>query len=337
MVRLGSRAHHSNVQHRRHVLRHVCLITGAAWALRCALSAPTDFVLEPSGLVGRTLVPWAAHSHSVRSKGLPLVYRSRLVRTGLPIDGLLDVSAGNDTSNGAMESIAMKTLLDAVAFVSAGVTGVLLIYVVISFTEYAYHRYVQHLDLNRVRLFQFARQIFGIPAIKSDFHVLHHRETLDDMNIDPLPKEAWPDAYTVTVHRGTTATWLSFIKMSCIVMLPTYPLLCFLGWPGPLAAVAVLAATLLHLMAYNALHPQLHNLPNVSMMQGPPSLVLGDFQNSAFAQYLKTYHVLHHRSNAQRNFNVCCPLIDHLLGTHMEAGLELQDPMTISIPGEKAF
>jgi len=228
----------------------------------------------------------------------------------------------------------MKALLDAVAFVSAGVAGVLLIYVVISYTEYAYHRYVQHLDLNRVGLFQLARQILGIPAVKSDFHVLHHRETLDDMSIDAMPKEAWPDA---TVHRGTAATWLSFIKMSCIVMFPTYPLLCFLGWPAPIAVGAVLAATLLHLMAYNALHPQLHNLPNVSMLQGPPSLVLGDFQNSAFAQYLTTYHVLHHRSNARKNFNVCCPLIDHLLGTHMDAGLELQEPMPISIPVEKAF
>mmetsp|Transcript_99847 Transcript_99847/g.316986 ORF Transcript_99847/g.316986 Transcript_99847/m.316986 type:complete len:316 (+) Transcript_99847:71-1018(+) len=197
----------------------------------------------------------------------------------------------------------------------SAVSGAAVLYIVISFTEYAYHRYVQHLDLNRLGVYQFGRQVLGAPTLVGDFHMLHHRETLDDMSIEPLSKDAFPDA---TVHRGTSATWLSFFKMAFIVMLQACIPLTALGWSLPAAAVAVLSSTLLHLRAYNSLHPQLHGLPNVTLAEGPPSFPPGSFYESGYARWLRQYHVVHHRSRASRNFNVCCPLVDHLLGTHAE-------------------
>lgn len=192
--------------------------------------------------------------------------------------------------------------------------GAAVLYVVISVTEYAYHRFIQHLDLNRVGLYRTAREALGAPTLRADFHMSHHRETLDDMSIEPLP----PEEFATTVHRGTAASWLSFSKMVCVVLLQAYLPLTSLGWTPPLAVAAVILATLAHLRAYNSLHPQLHGLPDVTLADGPPSITEAIFQDSAYAAWLREYHVVHHRTRATKNFNVCCPLVDHLLGTHAD-------------------
>jgi len=195
-------------------------------------------------------------------------------------------------------------------------SGLAVLYVVLSFTEYAYHRFVQHLELNNVPFYQIARKAIGAPAVAPDFHINHHRETLQDMSIDPLPRKVWPEA---TAQRGTAATWWSFAKMSTCIFMPAYPLLSLVGWSLPIAVLAVLAATLLHLMMYNSLHPQLHGLPDVSLADGPPSFGPDSFQKSDLGRWLIEYHVVHHRTRASRNFNVICPLFDQLLGTYAAA------------------
>mmetsp|Transcript_97674 Transcript_97674/g.280629 ORF Transcript_97674/g.280629 Transcript_97674/m.280629 type:complete len:317 (+) Transcript_97674:61-1011(+) len=195
-------------------------------------------------------------------------------------------------------------------------SGLAVLYVVLSFTEYAYHRFVQHLELNNVPFYQIARKAIGAPAVAPDFHINHHRETLQDMSIDPLPRKVWPEA---TAQRGTAATWWSFAKMSACIFMPAYPLLSLVGWSLPIAVLAVLAATLLHLMMYNSLHPQLHGLPDVSLADGPPSFGPDSFQKSDLGRWLIEYHVVHHRTRASRNFNVICPLFDQLLGTYAAA------------------
>lgn len=296
----------------------VCLIT---FALAVAVTSWWELA---TGLAGFAYAGGDAQAPADAMQGLTgHAFRSRsrrMARGAWPAAEATVVAtamAPTATTWGPYAAVAVQLLACVAPVVWLAVSGSAVLYVVISFTEYIYHRYVQHLDLNREAWYKWARKSLGAPTLVGDFHMLHHRETLNSMQIDPLPLQEWSD---VTVHRGTAATWLSFVKMVCCVMLPSHPLLCMLGWSGPFAALAVAAATLLHLMAYNALHPQLHGLPDVSMEQGPPSLGFG-FQDSVVADWLRAYHVVHHRTYAKRNFNVCCPLVDHLLGTHAADGV----------------
>jgi len=310
--------------HRKDRRRHsrllpACLAMLAASSRSRVLSGQRSFTfspqLPPLALAGRTPIP------AVAIVGTAPCARHRLACAAFPEANVAIASAtALPALIGAPVTAAAATvallLVSGGKFVSLGLSGTAALYIIISFTEYIYHRYVQHLDLNRVGLYKWMRQTLGAPTLLGDFHVLHHRETLNSMLLDPVPVEEWPD---VTVHRGTAATWLSFVKMTCCIMLPAHPLLCALGWSAPFAALAVVMATLLHLMAYNSLHPQMHGLPNVSFEQGPPSLGFG-FQESAVAGLLRRYHIVHHQTYAKKNFNVCCPLVDHLLGTFATKG-----------------
>ena len=67
----------------------------------------------------------------------------------------------------------------------------------------------------------------------------------------------------------------------------------------------------LHGLVWNALHPNMHGLPDVPASDGLPSSWL------AGLRYVRLNHVGHHVASGKVNYNVCCPGMDHVVGTHM--------------------
>ena len=62
----------------------------------------------------------------------------------------------------------------------------------------------------------------------------------------------------------------------------------------------------------------MHGLPTVPFSKGPPSEWLAGFRNSAYFKFLYQNHEGHHVLGGQGNYNVCCPLTDHLVGTYVK-------------------
>lgn len=79
----------------------------------------------------------------------------------------------------------------------------------------------------------------------------------------------------------------------------------------------VLAALLTHAVIWNTLHPHMHGLPDVPLSHGAPS-ILTELRDSPLFVWLRTNHEGHHRTEgAAGNYNVCCPLVDQLVGTYV--------------------
>merc|ERR1719414_1088344 len=109
-------------------------------------------------------------------------------------------------------------------------------------------------------------------------------------------REGVPDA---DPYRGTAFPWWATCGMT-------------------LSVIGSTTAVLLHALIWNALHPNMHGLPDVPLSHGPPSSLLLQYRDSALFQWLRTNHEGHHRiEGAQGNYNVCCPLVDVLAGTYV--------------------
>lgn len=74
---------------------------------------------------------------------------------------------------------------------------------------------------------------------------------------------------------------------------------------------------LLHALVWNMLHPPMHGLPDVPLSVGAPSSWLAFARNTPYFRYIYENHQGHHVLGGQANYNVCCPLTDHLLGTYV--------------------
>ena len=74
---------------------------------------------------------------------------------------------------------------------------------------------------------------------------------------------------------------------------------------------------LLHALVWNMLHPPMHGLPDVPFSVGAPSSWLAFARNTPYFRYIYENHQGHHVLGGQANYNVCCPLTDHLLGTYV--------------------
>jgi len=193
------------------------------------------------------------------------------------------------------------------------VLGLAVLYCIMSTNEYIYHRYFQHLGINKLDISRSARNISSLQTYRGDGHVEHHKETADDMSLTFNARILDTDPF-----RGTAFPWWATCAMTLSVLVPAYPLLSFLGWSAPAIVAVVVAALLAHALTWNALHPHMHGLPDVPLSHGAPSMVLAGYRDSALFQYLRENHEGHHRTEgAHGNYNVCCPLADQIVGTHV--------------------
>jgi len=208
-------------------------------------------------------------------------------------------------------------------------------YTLMSLNEYMTHRYFQHLEFNRPDNFQGLKNIYaqitGEPAntckVPGDGHVEHHAETYDDMSLKN--DERWRSnsvakALDADVYRGTAFHWSATLIMTIQMSPSVFPTYMLMGW-SPLETLAILLPSMLvHAIVWNAVHPPMHGLPPVALRFGfgTESVPGGEafskwILESAYGRYIYENHMGHHVLGGQANYNVCCPLTDHVLGTYV--------------------
>jgi len=225
--------------------------------------------------------------------------------------------------------------LTAAAIVIRNILVVPTMYTLMSLNEYMTHRYFQHLEFNRVGNFMGIKNMYaritGNEAesckVPGDGHVEHHAETYDDMSLKN--DERWRSnkvakALDEDVYRGTAFHWSATMIMTIQMSPSVFPTYMLMGW-SPLATLAILVPSmLLHAIVWNAVHPPMHGLPPVTLKFGFGTGVPGGeafskwLLESAYGRFIYENHMGHHVLGGQANYNVCCPLTDHLKGTYVK-------------------
>ena len=200
-------------------------------------------------------------------------------------------------------------------------------YGLMSVNEYFTHRYYQHAEFNNSPWLQaIARAVlkpFGkpVPRTRGGGHVEHHAETLDDMTLKTDARwRATKVAKSLDddVYRGTAFTWSVTGAMTIQMLFTTLPV--FMGllrFRFVTTMAILLPGMLVHALVWNALHPNMHALPDVPLRDGAPSWVFAPLRSTWFFRYLYQNHEGHHVAGGQANYNVACPGTDHLVGTYL--------------------
>jgi hypothetical protein len=223
--------------------------------------------------------------------------------------------------------------MDPAAIVIRDVAALPTMYALMSLNEYATHRYFQHLEFNRPDSLLWLKSIITKvtgdptpPKLAGDGHVEHHAETYDDMSLKD--DERWratsaSKSLDDDEFRGTAFHWSATAIMTVQMLpsvLPTYALM---GWSLPETLAILLPSMLVHAVIWNAIHPPMHGLAPVPLTAGFGTRVAGGEEfsewvlESAYGRWIYENHMGHHVLGGQCNYNVCCPMADHLLGTYV--------------------
>jgi hypothetical protein len=223
--------------------------------------------------------------------------------------------------------VSTKAFLDpATADAARVVLAAPVMYALVSFNEYVTHRYYQHAEFNKNEtLKKVWCAVTGqkeAPKIGGGGHIEHHAETLDDMSLKT--DDCWLNSDPAAVLEGNTYRGTAFeydvTGLMTLQMLPTcIPVLAIMGYSLPAMASLILGSVLVHALIWNSLHPAMHGLNEVPIKDGIPSMWLSSLRSSKYYEYLYENHQGHHVLSGKKNYNVCAPLIDHLLGTYVPA------------------
>lgn len=213
------------------------------------------------------------------------------------------------------------------------------------------HRWYQHAEFNKDEKLQALYcKLFRVseaPKVKGGGHVEHHAETYDDMSLKTAV--SWTTSAPAAVldkdpYRGTAFSYDTTRLMTGQMFATCTPVLLVMGFDPMQVAGLVLASTAVHGLVWNALHPAMHGLPDVPGVEGLPSSWMGALRTSAYFDYLYQNHEGHHVMGGKCNYNVCCPLMDHVLGTYVEESVwrpqaklpEREEPRPKYVAGEYA-
>ena len=236
-------------------------------------------------------------------------------------------------STASARAVAPSMELGLAATIVRDVAVVPTMYCLMSLNEYMTHRYFQHLEFNRPGELQWIKDIYvkvsgeeKCPNVPGDGHVEHHAETYDDMSLKN--DERWRSnsvskSLDVDEYRGTAFHWSATAIMTTQMLPSVVPTYMLMGWSLPETIAILLPSMLLHAVVWNAIHPPMHGLKPVSLTAGFGTAVPGGaafsewILESAYGRYVYENHMGHHVLGGQCNYNVCCPLTDHLLGTYV--------------------
>lgn len=184
-----------------------------------------------------------------------------------------------------------------------------ILYVVLSTTEWAIHKYIMHTKVTSLGSF--------IESTGTN-HLIHHVAVRPDMSID----KNVDDYHKLGEAENTCFFWPEIIST-------TIPLVLFSVVLARVMKVKTwipITMTLI-LMAYtvsmwNNLHPAIHGRSGYAL--GAPlafkegTLAYNMLVNSRLGHFLRENHILHHniKKPYKTNFNVTAPLADYLYGTH---------------------
>jgi len=195
-------------------------------------------------------------------------------------------------------------------------------YALLSAHEYMTHRYLMHLG-DRRSLKKWITQALRIDrlAAEDNGHMEHHAETLDNMGLRNDTRWRLSPASVALDHdqfRGTAFNWQNYAIVALTMPIYVVPVFALMGWSLEQTMAIFLPSVLLHMLVWNALHPPMHGMPFVPAHVGPPSWVLAGFlRRGRIGRWLYLNHAGHHVLRGKANYNVVCPLADHLFGTYV--------------------
>jgi len=279
-------------------------------------------------LVALALISVAPAAHAFVNPGASVLVRAlRTPASSAAVPVALRPKLSSPTAaRGAQSTVALAAhpLFFAAPAATKWVLAGPVLYALMSVNEYFTHRYYQHAEYNKDRFFQFLARTFGLPkTIRGGGHVEHHAETYDDMLLktddakwmkSPAAKSLNDDPW-----RGTAFTWQVTAMMTAQMVPTTFPV--FMGilkFSFAQTMAIFLPGMILHALVWNALHPNMHGLPDVPIQNGAPSSVLAGLRNTWYFRWLYQNHEGHHVVGGQGNYNVACPLTDHLVGTYVK-------------------
>jgi hypothetical protein len=234
----------------------------------------------------------------------------------------------------ARSSAPVMSELSLAATVIRDVSVVPTMYALMSLNEYMTHRYFQHLEFNRPESLPWLKDFisaFGVERsslkVPGDGHVEHHAETYDDMSLKNDAKwrsNKMSQSLDDDEFRGTAFHW-SATGIMTIQMLPSVlPTYMLMGWSLPETIAILLPSMLAHAVVWNAVHTPMHGLPPVPLTVGfgTGKTEVGTafsewLMQTDYAHWIYENHMGHHVLSGQCNYNVCCPMTDHLLGTYV--------------------
>jgi len=223
------------------------------------------------------------------------------------------------TRRSETKMLAIGPIMESAKWVLAGPA----LYSLMSVNEYFTHRYYQHAEYNKASFFQGLANVFNLPKkIRGGGHVEHHAETYDDMLLKTDDEKWMKTQAALSLNndpwRGTAFTWQVTAMMTAQMIPTTFPV--FMGllkFSFAQTLSIFIPGMLLHALVWNALHPNMHGLPEVPITAGAPSSWLAPLRNTWYFRYLYQNHEGHHVLGGQKNFNVACPLTDHLVGSYV--------------------
>jgi len=242
--------------------------------------------------------------------------------------------------------VAMAGAETAVVVAARWALAVPTMYAVVSFNEYVTHRWFQHAEFNKTDWMKalWCKVTGAEVAPKADGggHIEHHAETLDDMSLKTDPKWLKSEPAKMLVkskYRGTAFEY-DVTGLMTMQMLPTsIPILALMGFSAPSVAAIIIGSVALHAAVWNSLHPAMHGMEDIPLKEGLniPLAMAKKLRKTSYYDWLYKNHMGHHVMSGRMNYNVCCPGMDHVLGTYcpeeqwvpkarMPAGAENRDP-----------
>jgi len=202
-------------------------------------------------------------------------------------------------------------------------------YALVSVNEYVTHRYFQHAEFNRTdwmkSLWCKMTGVEVAPKCDGGGHIEHHAETLDDMSLKTDPKwlKSEPAKMLETsTYRGTAFEY-DITRLMVVQMLPTsIPVLALMGFSAGSGAALILGAVALHALVWNSLHPAMHGMEDIPLEHGLnfPLAFAKALRRTSYYGWLYKNHVGHHVMSGRVNYNVCCPLVDHIVAGALPCG-----------------
>jgi hypothetical protein len=153
-----------------------------------------------------------------------------------------------------------------------------------SFIEYFVHRYMMH---KRVLHRWIYKGVPGLGTVFMNHAVLHHGKYYKVFN-----HEDDPAGRTISIRLDL---WIGVVG-AILLGVALYPL-------SPVAGPVLLTVVLLHHLAWNLIHEEMHN-PRPRW-----------FSRNRFFKFFARYHWMHHEYPS-KNYNVILPCADFVFGRH---------------------
>ena len=178
--------------------------------------------------------------------------------------------------------------------------NIVIIYIIISFIEWFFHKYLMHGDPTSLRKIPIIGKTLSQIAIQ---HNAHHKQILMDMHYikdDITDGFHWFETFLVCIIFTIFVKLFTTINDNKIILFIT------------------VSMTICYCFLWNTIHNKMHyTTKTITIKQGVPSIILDEtIMKNPLYRYLYINHGIHHLQKGEKyNYNIILPLFDHIFFT----------------------